>query len=44
VGEAGFVVHLLGQRFFGKKVFMQHGITPQSVLYIVEKTEHAKLL
>ncbi len=43
IEEAGFVVHQLGQKFFGKKVFTQNGITPQSVLYIVEKTEHCEL-
>ena len=43
VEEAGFVVHQLGQKFFGKKVFTQNGITPQSVLYIVEKTERCEL-
>jgi len=43
IEEAGFVVHQLGQKFFGKKVFTQNGITPQSVLYIVEKTERCEL-
>jgi SAM-dependent methyltransferase len=43
VEETGFVVHQLGRKFFGEKVFMQNGITPQSVLYIVEKTEHSEL-
>ena len=44
VEEAGFVVHQLGQKFFGQKVFKQYGITPQSVLYIVEIKKHGKLL
>jgi len=42
VGEAGFVIHQLGQDFFGKKVFTKHGITHQSILYVVEKTNCRK--
>lgn len=38
VKEAGFSLKQYGNEFFGEKVFFQNGITPQSVLYIVEKT------
>lgn len=38
VRAAGFTVHQLGADHFGKDTFRQHGITEQSVLYIVEKT------
>jgi SAM-dependent methyltransferase len=37
VSAAGFTVHQLGADHFGKDTFRQHGITQQSVLYIVEK-------
>jgi hypothetical protein len=33
-------VQQLGADHFGKDTFRQHGITEQSVLYIVEKNEH----
>jgi len=35
--EAGFVVDQLGQEYFCKDIFANHGITCQSVLYIVKK-------
>lgn len=37
VKEAGFVVDQLGQEYFGKDIFARHGITYQSVLYIIKK-------
>ncbi len=37
VQEAGFTVHALGRECFGSAVLKTHGITDQSVLYIVEK-------
>jgi SAM-dependent methyltransferase len=37
VKEAGFLIHQLGSDFFGAEAFTRHGITSQSVLYIVEK-------
>lgn len=37
VEDAGFRVHQLGAQHFGPETFKQHGITEQSVLYIVEK-------
>jgi len=35
--ESGFEVKELGINFFGREVFYKNGITPESVLYIVEK-------
>ncbi len=35
--EAGFTVRALDQRDFGAAVFARHGISPRSVLYVVEK-------
>jgi SAM-dependent methyltransferase len=37
VREAGFDVHQLGREHFGGETFERHGITEQSVLYVVEK-------
>ncbi len=37
VRDAGFVVHQLDRAFFGAETFARHGITQQSVLYVVEK-------
>jgi len=37
VGKAGFLLHQYGKEYFGKKVFMECGITEQSILYIAEK-------
>ena len=33
----GFTVHQYGKEYFGEAVFKQNGITPSSVLYVVEK-------
>jgi len=38
VREAGFAVRELGKDFFGAEEFERAGITPQSVLYVVEKS------
>lgn len=38
VQQAGFIVHQLGQEFFGESTFTKRGITNQSILYVVEKT------
>ena len=38
VRAAGFKLRSLGVGFFGSSTFLRHGITPQSVLYIVEKS------
>ena len=38
VQAAGFTVHQLGRSVFGAQAFAKHGITDQSVLYVVEKT------
>jgi SAM-dependent methyltransferase len=38
VGEAGFTVRELGKEFFGEETFARTGISPQSVLYVVEKS------
>lgn len=38
VREAGFTTHHFGSDHFGKETFREHGITEQSILYIVEKT------
>jgi len=38
VREAGFAIRELGEEFFGAEVFERCGITPQSVLYVVEKS------
>ena len=38
VREAGFRVHELNKEFFGEELFERAGISPQSVLYVVEKT------
>ena len=35
--QAGFTIHEHGAEHFGKDTFREHGITEQSVLYIVEK-------
>ena len=37
VREAGFVVKELGAQYFGRENVERHGITPQSVLYVVER-------
>jgi SAM-dependent methyltransferase len=37
VEQAGFITHHLDSEYFGKETFTEHGITEQSVLYIVEK-------
>jgi SAM-dependent methyltransferase len=37
VEAAGFVVHQLGREHFGAETFRKHGISEQSVLYVVEK-------
>ena len=37
VQEAGFTVHQLGHERFGREAFRKHGITDQSILYVVEK-------
>ena len=37
VEAAGFAINQYGIDFFGKDVFFQHGISPKSILYIVEK-------
>ncbi len=37
VEQAGFTTRHLGSEHFGKATFNEHGITAQSVLYIVEK-------
>lgn len=42
VREAGFRVHELGREFFGEEVFERAGISPQSVLYVVEKATHLR--
>jgi SAM-dependent methyltransferase len=39
VGRAGFEIHQYGMNHFGVRSFARHGITPQSVLYIVEKKQ-----
>ncbi len=38
VRAAGFVVHELDREAFGAETFARHGISDQSVLYVVEKT------
>src|SRR6266516_2468101 len=38
VKQAGFTTHQLGSEYFGKETFREHGITEQSMLYIVEKS------
>lgn len=38
VEQAGFTTQQLGSQHFGKATFRKHGITDQSVLYIVEKS------
>lgn len=43
VSEIGFVIQQLGVKFFGKKTFTKCGITGQSVLYIVNKTDQKNL-
>jgi ribosomal protein L37AE/L43A len=40
VYEAGFTVSQYGIDFFGRDVFFQHGISPQSILYVVTKDRH----
>jgi len=35
--ETGFRIHQYGSEFFGEVVFVRHGITLQSILYVVEK-------
>jgi SAM-dependent methyltransferase len=40
VREAGFRVHELGKEHFGEELFKRAGISPQSVLYVVEKATH----
>jgi SAM-dependent methyltransferase len=35
--QAGFKVHQYGREYFGETLFLQTGITGQSVLYVVEK-------
>jgi len=35
--QVGFTIHQFGAEYFGKDTFNEHGITDQSVLYIVEK-------
>jgi SAM-dependent methyltransferase len=37
VKQAGFKINQYGIDFFGKDVFFQHGISPKSILYMVEK-------
>ena len=37
VREAGFRIHELNKEFFGEELFDRAGISPQSVLYVVEK-------
>jgi SAM-dependent methyltransferase len=37
VEQAGFTIYQLGSEHFGKEIFSKHGITDQSVLYVVEK-------
>ena len=37
VGDAGFVIAELDAHSFGLECFQQHGITPQSVLYVVHR-------
>ncbi len=37
VEEAGFAIHVLGSQHFGEATFRDHGITSQSILYVVEK-------
>lgn len=37
VKDTGFIVNQYGIDFFGKEIFFNSGITPSSVLYIVEK-------
>jgi SAM-dependent methyltransferase len=37
VRAAGFLMHQLGQEFFGAKEFTRAGISAQSILYVVEK-------
>ncbi len=37
VEELGFIINQFGIDFFGGDTFFQHGISPKSVLYIVEK-------
>jgi SAM-dependent methyltransferase len=37
VKAAGFLMHQLGQEFFGAKEFTRTGISAQSILYVVEK-------
>jgi len=38
IHDAGFKVHQYGQEHFGAAAFALHGITPRSLLYVVEKT------
>jgi SAM-dependent methyltransferase len=35
--EAGFTLHQYGIEFFGEDVFFLHGISPRSILYVVQK-------
>ena len=37
VKDAGFVINALGVEYFGRQELIKYGITPQSVLYVVEK-------
>lgn len=37
VQKSGFLIHQYGIEYFSEKIFMQCGITKQSVLYVVEK-------
>jgi len=38
VEKAGFTLHQYGVDFFGEDVFSQHGISPKSMLYMVQKS------
>jgi SAM-dependent methyltransferase len=37
VRDADFIVNQYGIDFFGKEIFIKNGITPSSILYVVEK-------
>lgn len=39
VGKAGFLLHQYGKKCFGEKIFMECGITEQSILYVAEKNK-----
>ncbi|MEO7839402.1 MAG: class I SAM-dependent methyltransferase [Anaerolineales bacterium] len=38
VKQAGFEINQYGIDYFGENAFLQHGISPKSILYVVEKS------